>query len=187
MSRPVALDNVKCSHWPECSHNISSTSKLSNFGPQSHHLSLCKCEEKDIKKSLIICGEKICQPAFKCIFRVDNLFINEILFPLNSPVYAIKLLAFHKSKLKWCDKRYHLAKLSSWTQYFLFWSISWYFFWPAQKFCLSPVLSTEYSNTKNALTLQSSERECIQDYKRNIEWSATTKKLGHLNCILYFT
>ena len=97
MSWPVALDNVKCFQWPECSHNISSTSKLSNFGPQSHHLSLYKCEEKDIKKSLIICGEKICQPAFKCIFRVDNLFWNETIFFPHKLVYAITTFYLQKT------------------------------------------------------------------------------------------
>ena len=146
MSWPAALDNVKCFHWPKCRHNISPTSKLSNSGPQSHHLSLCKCEEKDIKKSLIICGEKICQPAFKCIFRVDNLFLDETLLPPNSPVLAIKLLAFHKNKLEWCDKRYRLAKFSNRTRYFLFWSISWRFFWPAQ--ILAFLEHTEYSTAK---------------------------------------
>ena len=100
MSWPVALDNVKCFQWPECSHNISSTSKLSNSGPQSHHLSLYKCEEKDIKKSLIICGEKICQPAFKCIFRVDNLFLDEILFPLLTLLFVL-LNYLHFIKVSW--------------------------------------------------------------------------------------
>mgnify|MGYP007015604836 CR=1 FL=1 len=133
MSWPVALDNVKCFHWPECSHNISSTSKLSNFGPQSHHLSLCKCEEKDIKKSLIICGEKICQPAFKCIFRVDNLFLNEILFPR---IFLLTLLFVLLNYLHFKKRgRNGVIKgitLQNYTEYFLFWSISWRFFWPDQ-------------------------------------------------------
>ena len=49
-----------------------------------------------------------------------------------------------------------------------------------------PFSSTEHCYTKNALTLQSSESECIQDYKRNIELSATTKNAWPLKLHLEF-